>query len=242
MRAMLIFIFTFLVLMVLTVSAMNYVILPAGRNADWIKCFSHKVALICDRADILRDLSMPTLFAGGYQLNTRPGLLLSFPEHAAGIGRVAAEWAALEQRLLSSIAFNFFEWGSKEAKTTKTMLSKIDSLIMRLTLIESLFEDKMPPQKADEWLKIIKPKIRKKAVERNNVVHAQWHACDAHPDKLISLSYGTEPMLYSVRDFHDISERICDTANLLDNFWHQVRETIYPKTIPSGLDFPKSIL
>jgi hypothetical protein len=69
----------------------------------------------------------------------RPRILLSKrPQHAAGMGAVAAEWAALEERLNQALAFSFsFFATSKEGgyALTKTTLATIESLLIRLEVM-----------------------------------------------------------------------------------------------------------
>jgi hypothetical protein len=164
----------------------------------------------------------------------KPKIVLERPELAAGIGLVAAEWGALEEHLLTMCTFNIFTWdaaGVAAKEMTEFVLSQIDSLRARLDLVESILEKRLPAAFLGEWQKIAR-EVRKRANERNRVVHGHWHASFYFPNDLILRKFDDDPLRYTVKDFTEIADRIIATSNQVQSFWFKCRKHLFPDTIP----------
>src|SRR5262245_24659116 len=85
-------------------------------------------------------------FVAGYH----PRMLIQDrPEHAARIGLVAAEWAALENELIQVFEFSIFSMTDEKygGIVARTALENIDSLRARLDVIEALLERRVPEER-----------------------------------------------------------------------------------------------
>jgi len=143
----------------------------------------------------------------------RPRLLLSKrPDHAAGIGAVACEWAALEGSLVQMLSFSLFAF-SKEGgySLAKTALETIESGTIRLEVVAALLKTRIPEDQFALFNSEIRPDIRKRAAERNRVVHSAWCVHDDYPADVIA-RYDNRYWKYSVKDFSEIAERIVHTT------------------------------
>jgi hypothetical protein len=152
----------------------------------------------------------------------RPRLLLSKrPNHAAGIGAVACEWAALEGNFVHMLSFALFAF-SKEGgySLARTALETIESGTIRLEVIAALLRTRIPQDQFEIFDSEIRPEIRKCAGERNRVVHNSWCVHDDYPDHIIA-RYDDSYWKYSVKDFSDIAERIVQTTTRMTLFLGQ---------------------
>ena len=85
------------------------------------------------------------------------------------------------------------------------------------------------------WQKELRPELRRRAKERNRVVHGHWGVNDDLPDHLILHGEDNQHMRYSLRDFEDIADRIIATSNMAANFtfWVQgISAAPFPVTRP----------
>lgn len=165
---------------------------------------------------------MPQPLPEGNTLHYRPKIILERPNHAIGIALVVAEWAALEEMIFSEFSFALFAFDMVERHShlvAKEAWNEMTNLPQRLGFIESVAQRKIPQNLFDELENKVHPEIRKRAKERNRVVHGHWHLCSNYPEDLILNSEGEEKMRYTVKDFHDISQRINDTLNMTASFW-----------------------
>jgi hypothetical protein len=139
----------------------------------------------------------------------RPRALLSKrPNHAAGIGLVSAEWAALEEQLILTLTRSLFAFSREGGfAVAKTMLETVESTATRLEIISSVLEVRIPAEDFKFFETKLRPDIRKRAKERNRVVHSNWYVDDRYPDEVIARIDGNY-VKYSVKDFSDIAERI----------------------------------
>jgi hypothetical protein len=149
---------------------------------------------------------------------------------------VAAEWAALEEHLISALAFGLFAMTNAQAhKVAKTALYALDSQSARLSVIEALLEQRVAPELHRFFVDTLKHEIRKRAKERNNVVHANWGIAREFPNDVILVSPENEHQRYSLKDFEDITDRIIATSNQVGTFTGWISGSIpcpFPVTLP----------
>jgi hypothetical protein len=169
-----------------------------------------------------------------YTLHYYPGLIKDRPKHAVGIALVASEWAALEAQLIAIFTFSLFafsERGGHEATNIAAAAwDAMESLKGRLDFIETVAKGKIPEDLFKQFIEDVKPEVRRRAAERNRVVHGHWNIAKEYPDDLILMSdRGEPPMRYSLKDFDEIAARINATSNMAATFWFRVKERLYPE-------------
>jgi hypothetical protein len=157
----------------------------------------------------------------------RPKILLQQrPAHAARIGLVVAEWAALEEHLVEMFAYSLFAMALEERgamQVAKTALEQIDSLTVRLEVMGGLLKTRVKPEEHKYFAETLRPEIRKRASERNRVAHSNWMLCDTEPDYYVVARFPDGDFKYSLKDFEDISDRIIETSNNIATFLMQIR-------------------
>ena len=171
-------------------------------------------------------MPQPLGFASANIHYSPKGLLVHRPQHLAGIGLVATEWAALEDHLVTSISGGLFmQLGAQEGKVipeaeqvVRTTLLALESQAARLGVIEDLLEPRVSPEMFSHWLKDVKPELRKRAKERNRVVHGLWGWDDKYPSDVFLIDGKGKHVRYRVEDFSDIADRIIATSNVAFNF------------------------
>jgi hypothetical protein len=150
--------------------------------------------------------------------------LLKRPELAAQIGNIAANWATVEQTIMFLYALLLgtdLPHGSGGNPTAHPVAFQIFSALYaldrRIDLLERLLKDRGKPEEAQDFERRLKPLLRKRFNERSLVVHSVWGICDDYPDALVLHHVPfINRMLYRVRDFEEISQRIKDvSADLL---------------------------
>lgn len=178
---------------------------------------------------------MPQPLKEGYTLEGKPRVVLERPQHAAGIGLVASEWTQLESHLIEMVSFALFVFSKQEnvsKRLATDVMRTIESLSGRLDVIDTIMKPRIPEEMFNEYREKIRPEIRRRAGERNRVVHGQWHICEKYPDDLILNNRTDEPMRYSVKDFEDIAARIHETINVVSTFLINVSTFVREKNWP----------
>jgi hypothetical protein len=148
-------------------------------------------------------------------------LLSKRPHHAAGIGLVVAEWAALEEQLIQTLVLSLFAF-SKEGgyDIARTMLDTIDSITIRLEVIGAILKTRIPADAYTFFDNDLRREIRHRSTERNRIVHGNWCVDDHYPDDVITRIDGRY-VKYTVKDFTDIAERIIATTQKATQFLAQ---------------------
>lgn len=176
---------------------------------------------------------MPQPLTEPYTLMSKPKLVLDYPEHAIGIALVASEWAALESHLISSFSFCLFALhadGVPSQKIAATAWHNLDSLKARLDLLKAIAADRIPRSLLADFVSVVEPEIRKRAGERNKIVHGHWHSSNKYPaDLILGNPDPTQLKRYSVKDFHNVADRIIATANVVGSFWIAVEGLTRPQ-------------
>ncbi|MCK1676638.1 hypothetical protein [Bradyrhizobium sp. 150] len=155
------------------------------------------------------------------------------PDHMAAIGLVAGEWSALEGHLSSIVSLGLFTFSQDEAAAgpiVAKILTSIDSIEKRLDVIRKLLQPRIGAELLKQFTDDIAPAIRKRAKERNLVVHGYWGIAPEHPNHLVlsprgganmavSLEFeSSDYLLYTVDDLLSVAQRINDTVNAIGGF------------------------
>ncbi|HEY6281103.1 MAG TPA: hypothetical protein VIW72_04830 [Burkholderiales bacterium] len=169
---------------------------------------------------------MPQPIKPGCTLHSHPKAVLERPQHAAGIGLVASEWAALEQHLIIFFrgSLQTFARGAGAGSIVAQLAwDAMEGLKTRLDFVTDCLKNRVSVELLEEFKRDMVPEIRKRAQERNKVVHGIWQLCDEYPTDLICTTPGDPDMQYTVKNFHDIADRINATTNIMVKFWVKVQ-------------------
>jgi hypothetical protein len=149
----------------------------------------------------------------------RPRALVSQrPNHAAGIGAVSAEWAALEEYLTLAMVRSLHAFSDEGAYSiASTTLETIESPSTRLDVIAALLKIHASKPDFEFFTDKLRPEVHKRAGERNRILQSIWYVDDRYPDHVITRFDGRY-VRYSVHDITEISDRIITTANSVREF------------------------
>ena len=149
----------------------------------------------------------------------RPRALVSQrPGHAAGIGAVSAEWAALEEYLTLAMVRSLLAFSDEGAYSiASTTLETIESPSTRLDVVAALLKIHSPKVDFEFFANTLRPEIHKRAGERNRILQSIWYVDDRYPDHVITRLDGRY-VKYSVHDITEVSDRIVTTANSIREF------------------------
>lgn len=140
------------------------------------------------------------------------------PQHAAGIGAVTSEWAFLEEQLVKTLAYSIFAHSAEGGgQVARTMLGAIDSMTLRLEIVEEILKTRIPAEEHKFFVETLKQEIRSRAGERNYVCHSIWYVDDKYLDYVITRIDGRY-FKYSVKDFSNIVDRIHATNLKMTEF------------------------
>jgi hypothetical protein len=152
------------------------------------------------------------------------------PQHALGIALVVSEWSALEEHLFQVFSFALFAFHphtGEASKVARNAWDAMDALKAKLDFIQEVCEKRLPEDLLKEFLTDLVPELRKRAGERNRVVHGQWYL--SPETKEVVLKYSSDdPMIWTEKDFENTAQRIIDTSNKIATFWHKVQERLIP--------------
>ena len=160
-----------------------------------------------------------------------PPALISRPELAAEIAHVASRWVDLESAIGSSYSVMLF---GDEPSAFATFY-RLKTLELRKEAFMAVAEEKLPPGLLTKYVDLFR-KIRKRATERNDIVHGTWCAieekkealllcdpkdiskritrlcklhCDGKPYTKEDISIAPDTfMVYTKKDFENTQERI----------------------------------
>ena len=108
----------------------------------------------------------------------RPRALVSQrPSHAAGIGAVSAEWAALEEYLTLAMVRSLLAFSVEGAYSSPST---------RLDVIAALLKIHAPKADFEFFANTLRPEIHKRAGERNRILQSIWYVDDRYPDHVIT--------------------------------------------------------
>lgn len=145
---------------------------------------------------------------------------------------MVSEWTFLEQDLIMLFQYALYAHlpGTAEAiDVSQDAWDAMESIKARTDFLASVLERRIPEQLCAHFAKEIAPAIRKRALERNRVVHGQWCTSEAFPDDLILIYKKEKLARYTVKDFDDIAARIQTLGTTIKAFWLHVREQISPQ-------------
>lgn len=142
--------------------------------------------------------------------------MIDRPEHLKQMGLVTTEWALVELQMYD--AFVDLCGGAATYSIAALIYDELESLTLRLNLIGKLVS-KRKPEKLEEFNTVLRPKIRKRAGERNTIAHGKWGTNPGYPDDVILLSMIGELTRYNVPDLEAIVDRIETTQGDAGNFF-----------------------
>ncbi len=142
-----------------------------------------------------------------------PGKILERAELAAHIANVISDWRNVEETLeltygkilRASISKNRQSHGVTDI-LSQQIFDSIYTLDTKLKLIDRALKVLDDTTHHETFVKL-RPEIRKRGQERNNLVHNTWGVCEAYPEALILNSFDDGLMIYTIKDFVDISTR-----------------------------------
>jgi hypothetical protein len=102
----------------------------------------------------------------------------------------------------------------------------LNSLAPRIDLLERLLKWRATPEEAEEFERTLKPLIKRRFAEPSIVAHGQWGVCADFPNDLILVQTFGSNQIYAIRDFEQVSERILELHQTLNQFSHRIYERL----------------
>jgi hypothetical protein len=140
--------------------------------------------------------------------------VLARPACALQIAAIVGEWAYVEDMLASmfsqAMGSRLLDNGDLAALRDRTALltmQELDSIAIRLRIVEVTLIPLVPEALARQW-KEIEKSLRARARERNLIAHASWGVHNEYPNDLILQTRDGRYMRYTEHDFADILNRI----------------------------------
>jgi len=171
----------------------------------------------------------------GQKINNDFRILETRPDCAVKIACVASEWVHVE-RTISEIFGHITGDVELPAADTVSNISnwpahvamrEIQSLNTRIDVFKAATEVILPPEKRSLF-EAIALQLRRRAGDRNDIVHGFWNTVDSYPkDVLLRIDEwaGARYVRYTPKDFDRIIERIIATGQSLTDFgWDWVFE------------------
>jgi hypothetical protein len=150
------------------------------------------------------------------------------PECAIRIAVISAEWAGLEGSLTHLFELAMSEMTAtgadtvsrKPHKSAQAALHAIDSLAARLAVIWAAVEQYIVGTEMEKlWVDQLSVQIRRRAGQRNTVVHGIWCTTDVYPsDVLLTDPTAKRFTRYTAKDFDNIIDQILQTHNEVNEF------------------------
>jgi len=159
-------------------------------------------------------------------------------EHAALIGLVAAEWSGLEGHLSHMLSFGLFGLSTDEsavAPVIGAVFATLESINQRLALTERVLKPRVSSTLHKHFVETIAPEVRKRAKERNAVVHGYWGISPEYPDHIILSPRGGADLQYALE--HEAS----DYCSIMRKIWRTSPSASKEPAIESpGFNFKSS--
>ena len=164
-----------------------------------------------------------TVQGGRHNMISRPGC-------ATRIAAILSEWAMVETYLAHMLAATMGshtvhgEGGLSISgdRNSLIIMGEIDSIHMRLRIVDSLLGPYLTPSLKVEW-EGLRKKIRGGAKQRNLCAHAAWLFNETFPNDLLLVAESRQNMLrYEVKDFDEILDRIQEVYGETASFQNKV--------------------
>lgn len=180
--------------------------------------------------DPLMPYKLPSKFVSSVDFS--PGVLKNRTECAVLIATVASEWTRIEHEL--AIMFGFATgisrangtdmWSTEPNIPAFAALSALESLHARIAAISAALNAISLPDNLKESFDSISLELRRRAGERNSVVHGLWGITERYPKDVIlrPAPQSDDLIKYTAKDFGQIIERMAGTSNRISDFWAQV--------------------
>ena len=161
-------------------------------------------------------------------LGQRPGC-------AVLIATISSEWARLEHELTSMFgaatglnsATSKDTWQSSPNLAAFAALAALESLHARIAAITAAFDAIDIDARLKTSFAQISLELRKRAKERNAIIHGLWGIVDNYPNDVIlkSAPQTNDLKRYTQKDFEQAIERLTETGSRVSNFTFQVTAT-----------------
>jgi hypothetical protein len=148
-------------------------------------------------------------------------LVLERPELAMRIGLIATAWSSLENYIITM----FLNHSGISIENAFIIHDLITNLPVRLSVIRSVMKKRLPSSLYKN-LVLLEQDIRKRAGERNAIVHGAWAISDDFPDDLMRQPLVGDIVRYTLKDFEDVFERITETALKVEKVWTDIGNTL----------------
>ncbi len=150
-----------------------------------------------------------------------PNTVLKRPDLAAAIANVCANWSLVENHVISIYAFLMGDYlprvpgyAPPTHPVARQVMDALNAFNPKLELLCKLL-DWREPELSQQFREGNAMRLRKRYNERSEVAHGTWAVCDDYPDALILAPTFGAMMIYKIRDFDAISERILEEVRAL---------------------------
>lgn len=163
----------------------------------------------------------------GLRYTTDPSAVIdAHPAMIAKLGAIALAWTKVESSLtvLLSTAMGSAQqrsegsWDIDSNWVAQVAMESADTIRARLKIIERTLGVRLAgTQLSDAWV-ALEQRIRKRAQERNRLIHTQWRFSHQKPSGLIELTYEGRYSLWLPSDFDAVFGRIEELSGDLYRF------------------------
>ena len=200
---------------------------------------------------------MPQPFSKDRSVSWYDRAIMDRPEMAARIGLVTTQWAIFENILAQMFATMLFGPDVREAIAEATLidggenvaltikgteslgetislqaLGALESLTAKLDVISAVLKPRISDELYLHFQNDLRKDIRRRARERNRVVHGPWALCDDYPDDLIYTRPGEKWMRYTAKDLDNIVTHINETRGHVMAFMILVNSELEQQEAP----------
>ena len=168
-------------------------------------------------------MPQPIKAVQGLSARGGPKIILERPKLAALLGAISAEWGDIDT--LFSDIFNLITFAkfipigahSRSALSSAVFDQSFTSYKSKIEVIKRIIKLRYSKNILDEFEKLTTD-IRKKAKQRNELIHCTWQVCDKYPEDLIQIP-NQRWIRYTERDFNSTLNRSVLIRNALNDFF-----------------------
>lgn len=148
-----------------------------------------------------------------------PAAVLQRPEHAAFIGAIAAEWTQVEMSLTRLLAGAFGKTLFDDAGEPQDVehhpvalaaMKAAESIRARLRIFELSLTPMLSGTTLQQRWEELQTALKRRARERNKIVHGHWGISDEAPNDLLLLDDG-QYYRFTAKDLEEILTRCLET-------------------------------
>jgi hypothetical protein len=175
--------------------------------------------------------------------NYGPDTILKRPELAVQIGNVIANWSYVEGTLMHFYALLLGDYLDSSPNmpgfvappshpVAFQIFDEVNTLQTRLNLLTAICSWRLLEHEFKLFRDELAPEIRRRAQERNAIVHGEWSVSGDYPDGLILSQIYGHSQLWKKADFEEVSKRIIELKAKLDAFHHEAYRRRYLQINP----------